>query len=81
MSETLSELGVPHTVEGRISHPSFGPATVDILIEVPGQPPMALEVDGPSHFAALAPHQNLGHTVLRNRLLEARSAWFTLPCI
>lgn len=72
VSDVLSALGIPHTVEARVEHASLGPATVDILIEQPGQPPLVLEVDGPSHFMALPPYQNLGHTALRNRLLKAR---------
>ncbi|BDA42502.1 probable RAP domain-containing protein, chloroplastic at C-terminar half [Coccomyxa sp. Obi] len=72
VSETLQELGIAHSVEAEISHATLGPATVDILIERPGQPPMALEVDGPSHFMAVPPYRNLGHTALRNRLLKDR---------
>ncbi len=72
VAETLQELGIAHSVEAKISHANLGPATVDILIERPGQPPMALEVDGPSHFMAVPPYRNLGHTALRNRLLKDR---------
>lgn len=72
VSDALSEMGIPHSVEGKISHPILGNATVDILIQQSTGPPVALEVDGPLHFLALPPYSNLGHTVLRNRLLEAR---------
>lgn len=72
VSETLEKLGIAHSVEAEISHATLGPATVDILIERPGQPPMALEVDGPLHFMAVPPYRNLGHTALRNRLLKDR---------
>lgn len=37
-----------------------------------GLPAVALEVDGPQHHAANPPHQPLGATLVRDRLLRAR---------
>ncbi len=70
----LDQMGIEHTIEAAIEHAALGPATVDILIRLrgAGARPIALEVDGPWHFTALPPFANLGHTALRNRLLEAR---------
>ncbi len=66
-------MGIEHTIEAVVEHDGLlGPATVDILIRPPQGRPIALEVDGPWHFQALPPLRNLGHTALRNRLLEAR---------
>ncbi len=73
VSGALARLGVPHAVEARVSSPDYGDVVVDILLEGGA---IAVEVDGPSHVTALPPHRNLGHTALRNRLLEARSVWF-----
>ena len=81
----LAGMGIPHAVEARVSCPDHGDAVVDILIEAPGGARIAVEVDGPHHYTALPPHRNLGHTALRNRLLEARcglagSGTACLPC-
>jgi hypothetical protein len=73
MSKALTAMGIEHAVEAAVEHEVLGPVTVDILIKPPGGAPIAVEVDGPTHFTALPPFRNLGHTVLRNRLLEARS--------
>ena len=68
-SATLRALGVEHLQEHRIEG---GLLSVDIAVLHPGTPPLALEVDGPSHFSANAPHRPMGKSLLRWRWLAAR---------
>ena len=46
--------------------------SVDVLLEAPGGRLVAVEADGPQHFTRTAPHQPLGQTILRQRLVQAR---------
>lgn len=46
---------------------------VDMLVQLPkGGSTVAVEVDGPTHFTRNRPYRELGATILRRRLLEAR---------
>lgn len=54
--------------EGQIDGHMFH---VDIVATCAKGTKLIVEVDGPSHFAANEPTRELGHTVLRNRMLRA----------
>lgn len=58
---------VPHAIE--FASPD-GLMSVDIVTRCGDGSPLALEVDGETHYTALEPYRPLGHTVLRNSLLS-----------
>ncbi|KDD74773.1 hypothetical protein H632_c1084p0, partial [Helicosporidium sp. ATCC 50920] len=63
----LRRMGVPFELEHRPDHGLF---SIDLAIRVEGKRRLAVEVDGPLHFAQTAPYRELAHTALRNRLLR-----------
>ena len=76
VADCLATLGIPHQLEGRTAD---GLLSIDIAIHCDalldagtGQPvDVAIEVDGPSHFAVNSNHA-LGRTRARNALLRCR---------
>ena len=68
VSDCLARMSIPHAME--FSSPD-GQMSVDIVTRCGDGSPLAMEVDGQSHFTALPPYRPLGHTVLRNILITA----------
>ena len=68
IAQALTELGIAHEVEAESPDNLFN---FDILVKQESQPDIVIEVDGPSHFAALPPYRPLGSTCIRNRLIDA----------
>ena len=66
VSESLNEMGVPHQIEFVTNDGLF---SLDIVLK--GRQ-VAIEVDGPSHFARNKPQRRLGSDYLRRRYLESR---------
>lgn len=63
ISDTLSLMKVPHDNEAEHD--------IDVRVRVDASAPLALEVDGPSHFCCGPESRRpLGHTVLKRRLLR-----------
>ena len=64
VSRVLSAMGVEHENEGA--------EDIDIVVHRSGQKsPLALEVDGPSHYTSNRPYRPLAHTTMKTRLLRA----------
>ena len=64
VSRVLSAMGVEHENEGA--------EDIDIVVRRGGHnSPIAIEVDGPSHFTSNRPYLELGHTALKTRFLRA----------
>ncbi len=73
VGDLLKSMGIRHSVERPTPD---GLLCIDLLVPRPGRTPVAVEVDGPLHFTALPPYTPLGHTALRNRLLQQRGFVF-----
>ena len=65
VSESLNEMGVPHQLEFVTEDGLF---SLDIVLK---NRKVAIEVDGPSHFARNKPMRRLGSDALRRRHLES----------
>ncbi|KAI7837274.1 hypothetical protein COHA_008888 [Chlorella ohadii] len=76
VSAALAQLGVPFEVEYKTEHSLL---SVDIAI-IDGDRKIAIEVDGPFHFAVNT-NSPLGQTMIRRRLLRA-CGWIVIsvPC-
>ncbi|KAI3434905.1 hypothetical protein D9Q98_002959 [Chlorella vulgaris] len=66
VADVLHSLGVPFAEEYSPRANFFG---IDIAIQGEGDVRLAVEVDGPQHFASNPPHVQLASTHLRNTLL------------
>jgi hypothetical protein len=67
VSSTLSPMGVPHTANALVEGGLL--AVEAALARQPHQQPTALLVEGPGSFSCNVPHQPLGVTLLRWRML------------
>ncbi|KAK9821911.1 hypothetical protein WJX81_002310 [Elliptochloris bilobata] len=68
VAEVVESLGYDYVLE----EPACGGlATIDICIRMRDGQKVALEVDGPSHLCANAPHRPMGPTLARNRMVAA----------